>query len=113
MLQPVQRALVRCGSAVLALGRELAGEGREHRVMAQLLMVEQILPGSCFAGPSAGSPEPQPGDYSPPTFLRMTAAAGGATRDWRRRGRMTNRSASISAPTSPGASTVAAKASSE
>jgi hypothetical protein len=43
MLEPVERALTRQGSAVLALGLELAGERRQHRVVPQLVVVDQIL----------------------------------------------------------------------
>ena len=43
MLEPVQRALAGQRRAVLAPGGELAGEGREHRVVPQLVVVDQIL----------------------------------------------------------------------
>jgi hypothetical protein len=43
MLEPVQRALAGQRRAVLAPGDELAGKGRQHRVMAQLIVVDQVL----------------------------------------------------------------------
>jgi hypothetical protein len=43
MLEPVERALAGERGAVLAPRLELAGEGRQHRVVAQLVMVDQIL----------------------------------------------------------------------
>ena len=47
VLEPVQRALAGERRAVLALGFELAGERREHGVMAQLLVVDEILVAEC------------------------------------------------------------------
>jgi hypothetical protein len=44
MLEPVQRAFAGQRSAVLALGGELAGARREYRVVAQLIVVDEILP---------------------------------------------------------------------
>jgi hypothetical protein len=43
MLEPVQRALAGERGAVLASGLEPAGEGREHWVVAQLIVVDEIL----------------------------------------------------------------------
>ena len=43
MLEPVERALAGERGAVLASGLELAGEGREHWVVAQLIVVDEIL----------------------------------------------------------------------
>jgi hypothetical protein len=43
MLEPVERALARQRGAVLALGRQLAGQRREHRVVPQVIVVDQIL----------------------------------------------------------------------
>jgi hypothetical protein len=43
MLQPVQRAFAGERRAALTPGDELAGEGREHRIVAQLVVVDQIL----------------------------------------------------------------------
>ena len=43
MLEPVQRALAGERGAVLALGRELAGKCRKHRVVAQVIVVDQVL----------------------------------------------------------------------
>ena len=43
MLEPVQRALAGERRAVLAPGLELAGERRQHRVVAQLIVVDQVL----------------------------------------------------------------------
>jgi hypothetical protein len=43
MLEPVERALAREGSTVLALGLEFAGERRQHRVVPELVVVDQIL----------------------------------------------------------------------
>jgi hypothetical protein len=43
MLEPVERALAGERGAILAPNRELAGEGREHRVVAQLIVVDQVL----------------------------------------------------------------------
>jgi hypothetical protein len=41
VLEPVQRALAGERRASLAPGSELAGEGRQHRVVAQLIVVDQ------------------------------------------------------------------------
>jgi len=43
MLEPIERALAGERRAVLASGLELAGEHRQHRVAAQLVVVDQIL----------------------------------------------------------------------
>ncbi len=43
MFQPVERALAGERGAVLAPRLKLAGEGRQHRVVAQLVVVDQIL----------------------------------------------------------------------
>ena len=43
VLEPVQRALAGERGAVFALGLELAGERRQHRVVAQLIVVDQVL----------------------------------------------------------------------
>ena len=43
VLEPVQRALAGQRSTVLALGLELAGERRQHRVVAQLIVIDQVL----------------------------------------------------------------------
>jgi hypothetical protein len=43
MLEPVERALAGERRAPLAPGRELAGEGRQHRIVAQLIVIDQIL----------------------------------------------------------------------
>ena len=43
MLEPVQRALAGQRSTVLPLSLELAGERRQHRVMAQLIVIDQVL----------------------------------------------------------------------
>jgi len=43
MLEPVQGALAGERRAVLALGPKLAGERRQHRVVAQLIVVDQVL----------------------------------------------------------------------
>ena len=42
-LQPVERALARHRRAVLAPRRELAGQHRHHRVVAQLVMIIEVL----------------------------------------------------------------------
>jgi hypothetical protein len=42
-LKPVQRRLARHGSAILSPGFELAGEDRHHRVMAELIVVVEVL----------------------------------------------------------------------
>jgi hypothetical protein len=42
-LEPVQRRLARRRRAVLAPGLELAGEDRHHRVMAELIVIDQLL----------------------------------------------------------------------
>jgi hypothetical protein len=42
-LQPVQGALAGQRRAIAAPGRQLAGERGQHRVMAQLVMVDQVL----------------------------------------------------------------------
>ena len=41
--EPVQRRLARHRRAILAPRLELAGEDRHHRVMAQLIVVDQVL----------------------------------------------------------------------
>jgi hypothetical protein len=41
--EPVQRAFAGQRRPVLARGRELAGQRRQHRVVAQLVMVDQVL----------------------------------------------------------------------
>jgi hypothetical protein len=43
VLEPVQGALAGERRAVPALGCELAGENREHRIVAQLVVVDQVL----------------------------------------------------------------------
>ena len=43
VLEPVQRALAGERGAVLALGLEPAGEDREHRVVAQMIVIDQVL----------------------------------------------------------------------
>jgi hypothetical protein len=43
MLEPVQGALAGERRAILAPGGELAGQGRQHRIVAQLIVVDQIL----------------------------------------------------------------------
>ena len=43
VLQSVERALARERGAVLALGPELAGQRRQHRVVAQVIVVDQVL----------------------------------------------------------------------
>ena len=42
-LEPVQRRLARHRRAILAPGFELAGEDRHHRVMPELVVVDQVL----------------------------------------------------------------------
>jgi hypothetical protein len=44
MLQSVQRALAGQRRAIPAPRLELADQGRQHRIMAQLVMVDQVLP---------------------------------------------------------------------
>ena len=41
--EPVQRRLARHRRAILAAGFELAGEDRHHRVMAELIVVDQVF----------------------------------------------------------------------
>jgi hypothetical protein len=41
--QPVQRRLARHRSAILSPGFELAGEDRHHRVMAELIVIVEVL----------------------------------------------------------------------
>jgi hypothetical protein len=41
--QPVQRRLARHRRAILSPGFELAGEDRHHRVVAELIVVDQVL----------------------------------------------------------------------
>jgi hypothetical protein len=43
VLEPVQGALAGERRAILAPGGELAGKGREHRVVPELVMVDQVL----------------------------------------------------------------------
>jgi hypothetical protein len=43
VLEPVQRAFTGEWGTVLAPGDELAGQRRQHRIVAQLIMVDQIL----------------------------------------------------------------------
>ena len=43
VLEPVERALAGERGAALAAAPQLAGSGREHRVMAQLVVVDEIL----------------------------------------------------------------------
>ena len=43
VLEPVQRALAGERRALLAPGGELAGQRRQHRVVAQLVVIDQIL----------------------------------------------------------------------
>jgi hypothetical protein len=43
VLEPVERALPGQRRAILTPGDELAGKGRQHRVMTQLIMVDEIL----------------------------------------------------------------------
>jgi hypothetical protein len=43
VLEPVQGALAGERCAALALGLELAGERRQHRIMAQLVVVDQVF----------------------------------------------------------------------
>jgi hypothetical protein len=43
MLEPVERALAGERGAPLAPGGELAGERRQHRIVAQLVVVDQVL----------------------------------------------------------------------
>jgi hypothetical protein len=43
VLEPVERAFAGQRSAVLAPGGELASERRQHRVMAQLIVVDEVL----------------------------------------------------------------------
>ncbi len=43
MLEPVERALAGERGAIVALGGELAGERREHRVVPQVIVVDQIF----------------------------------------------------------------------
>ncbi len=42
-LEPVERRLARHRRAILAPGFELAGEDRHHRVMAELIVVDQVF----------------------------------------------------------------------
>jgi hypothetical protein len=49
MLEPVERALAGQRGTVLAFGLELAGERREHRVVPELVVVDQILVTECDA----------------------------------------------------------------
>ena len=43
VLEPVERALAGERGAVFALGPKLAGERRQHRVVAQVIVVDEIL----------------------------------------------------------------------
>jgi hypothetical protein len=43
VLEPVERALAGERRTIPALRGELAGQGREHRIMAQLVVIDQIL----------------------------------------------------------------------
>jgi hypothetical protein len=43
MLEPVQGALAGERGAILAFGRERAGQRREHRVVTQVIMVDQVF----------------------------------------------------------------------
>ena len=43
VLEPVERALAGERRAILALGGELAGQRREHRVVPQLVVIDQVL----------------------------------------------------------------------
>jgi hypothetical protein len=43
MLEPVERAFAGERGAVFAPRRELASEGRQHRIVAQLVVVDEIL----------------------------------------------------------------------
>jgi hypothetical protein len=43
VLEPVQRALAGQRGVILAPGGELAGERRQHRIVPQLLVIDEIL----------------------------------------------------------------------
>jgi hypothetical protein len=43
VLEPVERALAGQRRAILALRRELAGQRRQHRIVSQLIVIDQIL----------------------------------------------------------------------
>ena len=43
VLEPVERAFAGERRAILALRGELAGQGREHRIVAQLVVIDQVL----------------------------------------------------------------------
>ena len=43
VLEPVQSALAGERRAILTPGGELAGKGREHRVVAELIMIDHVL----------------------------------------------------------------------
>src|SRR6516162_9377159 len=46
-LQPVERRFARHRRALLALGRKLARQNRHHRVVAQLVMIVEVLVAEC------------------------------------------------------------------
>ena len=54
MLEPVERALAGERGAVLTFGLELTGERREHRVVPELVVVNQILVTQCDAEHALG-----------------------------------------------------------
>jgi hypothetical protein len=76
VLEPVERALAGERGAAPASGPELAGEGREHRVMAQLVVVDEVPSfGGGDDGLGVGLPDERPGL----TVVRRDEAVDGNT----------------------------------
>jgi hypothetical protein len=49
VLEPVERALAGERGTALTSGGELAGKGRQHRIVAQLIVIDQVLIAECDA----------------------------------------------------------------
>ena len=85
--QPVQRALAGQRRAVRAPRRELAGQHRQHRVVAQLVVVDQVLVAQRDAEHALHRPASRPRARSAPATAPSVKQAAEAARSGRSPGR--------------------------